>query len=132
MATFRKFIAGAVLLYAGFILFFLGFMITATQSMFFDVVTSQLIPLDLGTTLRAEILQLLGGLVCVTGFILCISPAKPPPLPPPPPPTIVIQKVPEPAVVTASSSGSGSKCKFCNAPMELATLFCPSCRRAQA
>ena len=132
MATFRKFIAGAVLLYAGFILFFLGFMITATQSMFFDAVTSRLIPLDVGTTHRAEILQLLGGLVSVTGFILCISPIKPTPLPPPPPPTIVIQKVPEPAVSAPAASSSGSKCKFCNAPMEVPMMFCPTCRRAQA
>ncbi len=133
MATLRKFIAGVVLLYAGVMLFFVGLMIVGTSNPFFESMTRSLIPLSWGAPLRASIFQLLGGLIGVTGFVLCIWPVKPAPLPRPAPPTIIIQKVPEPTTPTThEDSTSVPKCKFCGSPLKTGDLFCPSCERSQA
>ena len=131
MATLRKFVIGSVLLYAGFMLVYLGFNIGGANS-FLDDTLRRWIPLDWAIPLRASILQLLGGLVAVTGFILCISPNPPVPLRPPSPPTIIIQKIPEPAApAITSETPSVPKCKFCGSPMQTRDAFCPSCQRSQ-
>ncbi|MGA3109526.1 MAG: hypothetical protein ABSD99_08810 [Candidatus Bathyarchaeia archaeon] len=132
MATLRKFITGSVLLYAGFMLFFLGFSITNISNLFLDDMSRWLIPLGWAISLRASIFELLGGIIAVTGFILCISPNEPAPIPPPPPPTIIIQKVPERAApTTANETSAVPKCKFCGSSMQTGALFCPSCQKSQ-
>ena len=129
----RKFIAGAVLLYAGFMILLAGVMISATPNPFLKDLMRSLIPLNWDTSFLASIFWLVGGLVGVTGFILCIWPAKQVPLTPPPPPTIIIQKIHEPAIPnTADITVSVPKCKFCGAQLRAGNLFCPSCQRAQA
>ncbi|MGA3298299.1 MAG: hypothetical protein ABSD41_12725, partial [Candidatus Bathyarchaeia archaeon] len=116
----------------GFTLFFLGFSIGATSNSFLGDMSRRLIPLDWAISFRASIFQLLGGLIAVTGFILCISPNPPAPLPPPSPPTIIIQKVSEPAApAITSETPSVPKCKFCGSPMQTGDAFCPSCKRSQ-
>jgi hypothetical protein len=121
------------LLYAGFMILLVGVMISATPNPFLEDVIRRLIPLNWDISFLAGIFWLVGGLVEVTGFTLCIWPAKPAPLPPPPPPTIIIQRVPEPATPkTPDATPSVPKCKFCGAPLRDGNPFCPSCQRAQA
>ena len=128
----RRFIAGVVLLYAGFAVFFLGFMMSGPTNPLLGAVT-RLIPLIGNTSFTATIFEFLGGLIGVTGFILCAIPAKPTPPPPPPPPTIIIQKIHEPETPkTTDATPSVPKCKFCGAQLRAGNIFCPSCQRAQA
>ena len=132
----RKFLVGAVLTYVGFFLFFVGFMISTTSIPALDDMIQAVIPLDM-TTALGTIIQVLSGLVGVTGLLLCIaSVSKPTPAP-----VTIVQQVPvpapapapaqSPARAAASPPAQSWACKFCGHYIERNETFCPSCNRAQ-
>jgi hypothetical protein len=132
----RKFPVGAGLTYVGFLLFFVGYMISATVNPSFDAMIKAVVPPGTSVIL-GTIIQILSGLVGVTGLLLCIaSVSKPTPAPitivqqvPVPAPASARASVPSPALASAPSQ-SGT-CKFCGHYIEPHEIFCPSCNRAQ-
>ena len=131
----RKFLVGAVLTYVGFFLFLVGFMISATLNPTFDDMIKAVIPLDM--TLSGTLIQVLSGIVGVTGLLLCISSVS---KPTPAPITIVQQvpvtapapaRAPAPSPAPASPPAQSWACKFCGHYIEPNETFCPSCNRAQ-
>jgi hypothetical protein len=131
----RKFLVGAVLTYVGFFLFLVGFMIRATSSPTLDNIIQTMIPLSMTNADRENFIQILSGLVGVTGLLLCIaSVSKPTPAP-----ITIVQQAPvtAPAPVPAQSPAPASSlvqrgtCKFCGHYIEPNETFCPNCNRAQ-
>jgi hypothetical protein len=136
MLAMRKFLVGAILTYVGFFLFLVGFMTSTTSNPTLDNMIKAVVPLDMTTALRGTIIQILSGLVGVTGLLLCIaSVSKPTPAP-----ITIVQKAPEtaPTAVPAQSPTPASPpaqsgaCKFCGHYIEPNETFCPSCSRAQS
>jgi len=133
----RKFLVGAILTYVGFALFLLGFIISTLPIPALDNVIMALIPMGMAAVLVGVVIQILSGILGVTGLLLCIaSVSKPTPAPvtiiqqipiptPPPPPTPV--RSPTPTVPPAQSS----TCKYCGHYIQPSEFFCPSCNRAQ-
>jgi hypothetical protein len=104
VTTVRKFLVGAVLTYVGFFLFLVGFMISATSIPALDDMIKAVIPFDMTPALRGVIIQILSGLVGVTGLLLCIaSVSKPSPAP-----ITIVQQVPMTAPARANLA-EGSK-----------------------
>jgi hypothetical protein len=133
----RKFLVGAILTYVGFALFLLGFIISTLPIPALDNVIMALIPMGMAAVLVGVVIQILSGILGVTGLLLCIaSVSKPTPAPvtiiqqipiptPPPPPTPV--RSPTPTVPPPQSS----TCKYCGHYIQPSEFFCPSCNRAQ-
>jgi hypothetical protein len=127
----RRFIIGALFVYAGFLLFLVGFMSNAMTVPLFGELSQGLLPIDMAAQLRASIIQLAGGFLAVTGVLVCLA-SKPTP-------SVIIQKVPDlktPQAVpisttTSDSSVSEPKCRYCGTQMRKEDVFCPACNRSQ-
>jgi hypothetical protein len=133
----RKFPIGAGLTYTGFLLYFVGYMISANLSPAFDDIIKAVLLLGTTTSTLGTIIQVLSGLIGVTGLLLCIaSVSKPAPAP-----ITIVQQVPVPAPAPArapapspapaSPPSQSGTCKFCGHYVERHEIFCPSCNRAQ-
>ena len=135
----RKFLLGTILTYVGFVLFLLGFMISTLSIPALDNTIMTLIPLNMAAAVMGALIQILSGLIGVTGLLLCIaSVSKPTPPPvtiiqqipvktPPPAPTPIPTNPPTPTSPPAQSS----TCKYCGHYIQPSEFFCPSCNRAQ-
>jgi len=86
-----------------------------------------LVPLLGSTSAAGAILQLVGSIIAIAGFLVCIS-------------YLGTQRAKLAPVVSGKPAGSSltqmfdtrPKCKFCGAVMESGAAFCPSCQRSQA
>ena len=88
----RKFLVGAILTYAGLALFLLGFVISTVSIPALDNMIMALIPMGMAAALVGVIIQILSGIIGVTGLLLCIaSVSKPTPAP-----VTIIQQIPVP------------------------------------
>ena len=86
----RKFVIGAILTYVGFVLFLLGFVISAISIPALDNMIMTLIPLDMAAAVMGAMIQIISGLIGVTGLLLCIASVSKPT----PPPVTIIQQIP--------------------------------------
>ena len=133
----ERFRLGALLIYVGFFIFLAGFMVSTTANPTLDDLIRTVIPLDLTSALKGAIIQILAGVVGVTGLLLCIASVSKPI----PPPITIVQKAPEHALAPVSlpaqsptqkslPAQSGA-CKYCGHYLEPNEPFCPTCDRAQ-
>ena len=134
----RKFLVGSILTYAGLALFLLGFIVSTVSIPAFDTMIVALMPLGgMGGVLVGVVIQILSGIVGVTGLLLCVaSVSKPVPAPvtiiqqvpvPTPPPAPIPVRAPTSTITPAQSS----TCKYCGHYIQPSEFFCPSCNRAQ-
>lgn len=125
-----RFAFGVILVYAGFLLFFVGFMNNAMTVPAFGQLAQTLMPVDITAPLRGSIMQLAGGFLTVTGILICLvsRPAAP---------SVIIQRAPDvqPQQVApnapATTTPIQAKCRFCGTPMRSEDVFCPACNRSQ-
>jgi hypothetical protein len=134
----RKFLVGAVLTYVGFFLFLVGFVMSAALIPTFDDMIKTVVPIDMA--LSGTLIQVLSGVVGVTGLLLCIaSVSKPIPapitivqqVPVPAPPARAPAQSPAPAPAMTPPPALSGTCKFCGHYIEPNETFCPNCNRAQ-
>ncbi len=122
------------MVYIGFLIFLSGFIISTISVPEFDQIGRALIPISLAPQLRGSIIQFLGGLVSVTGLLICISS-----YPKSTPPMVIMQKPVEQPTQKITPEYTGNvepqtltpKCKFCGNLLREGDVFCPSCQRSQ-
>ena len=138
MLAMKRFVVGAILTYLGFFLFLIGFIISASFIPELDDLIKATVTLDMTTALVGTLVQVLSGIVGVTGLLLCLaSVSKPTPAPitivqqiPATAPSAPVQ-APSPARASVSTLAQSGTCRFCGHYIEPNEIYCPSCNRAQ-
>ena len=121
-----RFIVGALGIILGFFVYQYGFYLTFGLSDSLASWTITYVPWMGSVAVLGAVLQLAGGVIAISGLLICISwiGSQGVALPP-----VRSQRTVE---LAAQASEPAQKCKFCGAVMESGTAFCPSCKRAQA
>jgi hypothetical protein len=128
-----RFVVGALGIIVGVFVYQYGLFLTLDHSetsvlgVGLPSLSEILLPLFGSALVAGAILQLVGSVIAIAGFLVCIS-------------WIGTQRARLPSVVSGKPAGSSltqmfdsrPKCKFCGAIMESGAAFCPSCQRSQA
>ena len=127
-----RFIAGALGIVVGFFVYQYGLFLTlgdleaSLVGLGLSDLSAALLSLFGSAALTGAILQLIGGIIAISGLLVCISWIGSQRVMPP---SIRAQRTAE---LVTQTPDSAPKCKFCGALMEYGMAFCPSCQRAQA
>lgn len=122
-----RFVIGALGIVAGFFLYEYGFFLTLKLSRDLSDWTMTLIPSLGSLELMGAVFQLIGGVIAISGLLLCIAWVGSQPKSIAPRLTLAGKREPETRVLVPMK-----QCKFCGTSIEASALFCPSCKRAQA
>jgi hypothetical protein len=127
-----RFIVGGLAIVVGFFVYQYGLFLTlgdleaSLVGLGLSDLSAALLSLFGSPAITGAILQLIGGVIAITGLLVCIS-------------WIGSQRVMPPSIRAQGTAelvtqvpASAPKCKFCGALMESGAAFCPSCQRAQA
>ncbi len=123
-----RFLVGAVMLVAGFLLYQVGFSSELHPATLLGHWLAEFAkgaaPWGLSLEFTAVMLQFIGGLLAIFGLIVCFAGvARPNGVP--------FQSRPVgPAKIRPTETVMN--CKFCGAEIKLGSSFCPSCKKSQA
>lgn len=123
-----RFVVGALGIIVGVFVYQYGLFLTLDHSeeslvgLGLPSLSAILLPFFGSTLAAGAILQLVGSIIAIAGFLLCISwiGSQRPRLVP-------VASVKPPAPSLMQMFDTRPKCKFCGAVMESGTSFCPSC-----
>jgi hypothetical protein len=128
-----RFVVGALGIIVGVFVYQYGLFLTLDHSeasllgVGLPSLSEVLLPLFGSASAAGAILQLVGSIIAIAGFLVCISylGTQRPKL------TSVVSAKPVASSLTQMFD-TRPKCKFCGAVMESGTAFCPNCQRSQA
>jgi len=122
-----RFVTGAFGIVVGFLVYEYGLFLTLNLWPSLSSETLSFVPWIGSVAVMGALLQLIGGMLGITGLLSCIAWVGSQPKEKSK--ASGFRRTPEVDVLPVPT---GPRCKFCGAVMESDSVFCPKCERSQA